>query len=203
MSQQPMTASQASKKRPILVVDDEPEMLYSLQGLLRRNFQVYTANSGAEGLKILQEHEVHVVMTDQRMPEMTGVEFLKRLNGNYPEAIRVIFTGYADTQAVIDAINQGNVFRYVAKPWDPEELTKTLNEAGRRYDQIIACRTLLRDLRDYEARCVSFDEEMRNGRHGTLGPEAIVVADQLRQTGRSLVERIAIALESPQVLTQP
>jgi response regulator RpfG family c-di-GMP phosphodiesterase len=194
--------SQSPAKRPILVVDDEPEMLYSLQGLLRRNFNVYTANSGADGLKILQDHEIHVVMTDQRMPEMTGVEFLQRLNGKHPEAIRVIFTGYADTQAVIDAINQGNVFRYVSKPWDPEELTRTLNEAGRRYDQIIACRDLLRDLKDYEARCVNFDEEVRAGRFGTLTPDAMALADQLSAKGRALVERITIALENPQAMTR-
>ena len=110
------------KKRPILIVDDETEMLYSLKNLLRREFDVFTAKSGEEGMKILQEHEIHLVMTDQRMPQMTGVELLHRMKTEFPGAMRLIFTGYADIKTVIDAINQGHVFRYITKPWDPEEL---------------------------------------------------------------------------------
>jgi YesN/AraC family two-component response regulator len=82
----------ASAKRPILIVDDEPEMLYSLRNLLRREFEVFTATSGEEGIKVLQEHEIHLVMTDQRMPNMTGVELLHRMNKEYPGAMRLIFT---------------------------------------------------------------------------------------------------------------
>jgi DNA-binding NtrC family response regulator len=70
-------------------------------------------------------------MTDQRMPEMTGVEFLKRVRGEHPDAIRLLFTGYADIRAVIDAINQGNVYRYITKPWDPDELQTVIREAVR------------------------------------------------------------------------
>ena len=76
-------------------------------------------------------------MTDQRMPEMTGVEFLHRIRGEHPEAIRLLFTGYADIRAVIDAINQGNVYRYITKPWDPDELQTVIREAGERYDLIV------------------------------------------------------------------
>ena len=85
----------------------------------------------------MQENEVHVVMTDQRMPEMTGVEFLSRVRGEHPEAIRLLFTGYADIRAVIDAINQGNVYRYITKPWDPDELQTIIREACERYDLIV------------------------------------------------------------------
>ena len=118
------------KKRPILVVDDEADILHSLKSLLRRDFEVYTANSGAEAMKILQEQDIHLVMTDQRMPQMTGVEFLRHVKTDHPEAMRLIFTGYADIRAVIDAINQGNVFRYVSKPWDPEELLAAFARRG-------------------------------------------------------------------------
>src|SRR5215210_7690658 len=96
-----------STKRPILLVDDEPEILFSLRGLLRREFDLHTADSGAQALEILREHPVHVIMTDQRMPEMTGVELLRRAQGACPQALRMIFTGYADIKAVIDAVNQG------------------------------------------------------------------------------------------------
>ena len=88
-------------------------MLYSLKNLLRREFEVYTARSGEEGMKILQEHEIHLVMTEQRMPQMSGVELLHRMKTEFPGAMRLIFTGYADIKTVIDAINHGNVFRYI------------------------------------------------------------------------------------------
>src|SRR5882757_10681834 len=142
-----MTA--ANTKRPILVVDDEPEMLFSLRGLLRREFEVFTANSAAEGSAILHKEEIHLVMTDQRMPDVTGVEFLKDIKVKYPGAVRIIFTGYADINAVIEAINQGNVFRYVTKPWDPDQLLAALREAGEQYDQLATQDQLLTDLRAY------------------------------------------------------
>src|SRR5919202_4817890 len=100
-----------NNKHPILVVDDEPEILYSLRGLLRREFEVHTAESGEEAMEVLVQHPVHVVMTDQRMPTMTGVELLSRVQGEWPDAIRMVFTGYSDVKAVIDAINKGQIFR--------------------------------------------------------------------------------------------
>src|SRR5881392_3206826 len=100
----------AAAKPPILVVDDEPEILYSLKALLRHDFAVHTAGGGAEALEVLRHHPVCVIMTDQRMPEMTGVELLARAKGACPRAARVIFTGYADLRAVVDAVNRGEVY---------------------------------------------------------------------------------------------
>src|SRR6476620_8382251 len=80
----------AAEKYSVLVVDDEPDMLFSLRGLLRRDFEVFTAGGGGEAIEVLREHPVHVIMTDQRMPEMTGVEFLNRAKEQHPDAIRVI-----------------------------------------------------------------------------------------------------------------
>ena len=94
----------------------------------------------------MQEHAVDVIMTDQRMPEMTGVELLSRLKGPYPEATRLLFTGYADIRAVIEAINQGNVYRYITKPWDPDELQTIIREACERHDLIVQKRELLDQL---------------------------------------------------------
>jgi DNA-binding NtrC family response regulator len=139
-------------KHPVLVVDDEPEILFSLRGLLRKEFDLHTAAGGAEALEILRRQPVHVIMTDQRMPEMTGVELLRRARGECPEAIRLIFTGYADIKAVVDAINQGQIYRYLTKPWDPDELREMLHEACAHYERITERRLLLRDLRDHVAR---------------------------------------------------
>src|SRR5260370_42568557 len=111
-----------SRKRPILVVDDEADILFSLRGLLRRDFEVHTAEGGAQALEVLRQHPIHLIMTDQRMPEMTGAELLSRSRGQCPEAIRIIFTGYADLKAVVDAANRGEIYRYLTKPWDPDPL---------------------------------------------------------------------------------
>ena len=177
-------------KRPILVVDDEPEMLFSLRNLLRREFEVYTAGSGAEGMKILEDHEVHLVMTDQRMPEMTGVELLNRVKSEHPGAMRLIFTGYADISAVIGAINQGSVFRYVTKPWDPEELLAALREAGRRYDYLANRNQLLNDLRTYEARCIAYQDGLLSGQLGSLTPAGAEEGQELLRSGRDLIARL-------------
>ena len=184
----------ASFKRPILVVDDEPEMLFSLKGLLRQEFEVFTASSAAEGGEILQKHVIHLVMTDQRMPQVTGVEFLRRIKNEHPTAMRLIFTGYADIKAVIDAINQGNVFRYITKPWDPEELIESLREAGQRYDHLVHRNRLLADLRTYESRCVTFADDVLAGRLGALKSEAVAEAQDLILVGRELIARLDATL---------
>jgi DNA-binding NtrC family response regulator len=139
-------------KHPILLVDDEPEILFSLRGLLRHEFDVHTAKSGAEALAILQRQPVHVIMTDQRMPEMTGVELLRRARGECPQAIRMVFTGYADIKSVVDAINHGQIYRYLTKPWDPDELSQALHEACAYYDRVAERRRLLLDLREHLTR---------------------------------------------------
>jgi len=133
-------------KHPILLVDDEPEILFSLQGLLRREFELYTASSGKEALEILAQHPIHVVMTDQRMPEMTGVELMGRVKSQYPDAIRIVFTGYADIKAVIECINRGGLYRYITKPWDPDELIELLHEAAAAHDALVERKQLLQDL---------------------------------------------------------
>jgi DNA-binding NtrC family response regulator len=147
--------SSGADKHPILLVDDEPEILFSLRGLLRREFDLYTAQSGAEALEILKRQPIHVIMTDQRMPQMTGVELLRRARGECPEAIRMVFTGYADIKSVVDAINQGQIYRYLTKPWDPDELFAQLREACAQYDRIAGRRRLLHDLRDFVMKCES------------------------------------------------
>ena len=140
------------KKHPVLLVDDEPDMLFSLKGLLRLEFELYTAESAREGLQILAEHPIHVVMTDQRMPEMTGVEMLGKVRTLYPHAIRIVFTGYADIKAVVDAINKGGLYRYITKPWDPDELIEVLHAASARYDEIVERNQLMIDLRNHLAK---------------------------------------------------
>ncbi len=139
------------RKHPILVVDDEADILFSLQALLRRDFEVHVAPSGADALDLLRRHPVHVIMTDQRMPGMTGVELLGQARQECPEAIRIVFTGYADLKAVVDAINRVEIYRYLTKPWDPDELLAVLRQASEQYESLAERRRLLADVRDYLA----------------------------------------------------
>ena len=113
----------------ILIVDDEPANLRVLERLFRDHYEVLVANSGAEALELLTRHDVAVLITDQRMPEMTGIELLKRTVDLRPRMVRMILTGYTDVEALVEAINCGNVYRYVTKPWNNEELRLTVKRA--------------------------------------------------------------------------
>jgi signal transduction histidine kinase len=148
-------------RHTILVVDDEADVVKSVQNLLRLDYKVLGATRAEDGFALMQQEEVHVVMTDQRMPETTGVEFLHKIRGAYPESIRLLFTGYADLRAVIDAINQGNVYRYITKPWDPDELSGVIREACERYDLMVERRVLLDTLLQKNTELETANTELR------------------------------------------
>jgi two-component system, sensor histidine kinase and response regulator len=119
-----------SDTRPtILYVDDEEQNLIVFKATFRPHFNVLTATSAADGLTLLESNDVDVIVTDQRMPGRTGVEFLGDVVQRWPEPVRMVLTGYADMQAVVDAINMGRVYRYIAKPWDEADLKMTLDDA--------------------------------------------------------------------------
>lgn len=117
------------QKPKVLYVDDESHNLTAFKSAFRRDFEVFTANSASEGLAVLAEEEVAVIITDQRMPEMTGVELLEKAFIEYPDPVRILLTGYSDMQAVIDAINLGKVYYYMQKPWDEDEVKIVINNA--------------------------------------------------------------------------
>lgn len=116
-------------KHQLLLVDDEPMILHSLLLLFYEDYVVHTATSGAQGLEILQQNQISVIISDQRMPQMTGIEFLRQAKEIAPNAIRILMTGYSDLQAVIDSVNVGEVFRYINKPWQAEKLKETVRFA--------------------------------------------------------------------------
>lgn len=127
----------AAKKHTLLVVDDEPDVVDSVHDLLRREFTVLKAKSAEEGIALMQHNEVHIIMTDQRMPKITGVELLARIRQRYPHAVRMLFTGYADLDSIVAAINQGHVYGFLKKPWQPEELEAVVREAAAEYDRLV------------------------------------------------------------------
>ena len=123
----------ADKKITILYVDDEENNLFSFKAAFRIKYQVLTAISGDEALQILETKPVHLIITDQRMPNMTGVEFLEKVIEKFPDPMRVLLTGYADMGAVVDAVNKGKIFHYLSKPWNEEELDMTILRAYAAY----------------------------------------------------------------------
>jgi response regulator RpfG family c-di-GMP phosphodiesterase len=122
-------------KITILYVDDEVNNLVSFKAVFRIKYNIFTAISGEEAITILKNKAVHIIITDQRMPNMTGVEFLESIIEEHPDPIRILLTGYADMNAVVDAINKGKIFHYLTKPWNEEELELAITRAYEVYRQ--------------------------------------------------------------------
>ncbi|MEM9944666.1 MAG: response regulator [Cyanobacteria bacterium P01_D01_bin.36] len=132
-----LASHQPSKKPRMLVVDDEPDNLDLLYRTFRRDFKVLRAESGVAALEVLSnEGEVAVIISDQRMPEMKGTEFLSKTVPDFPDTVRIILTGFTDVEDLVDAINAGQVYRYITKPWDPDELKHVVDRASETYDLI-------------------------------------------------------------------
>jgi response regulator RpfG family c-di-GMP phosphodiesterase len=124
-----------SSPASILFIDDEPYILKSLQRLFEdEDYEILTANSGPEGLKILESRTVTLIISDYRMPETDGVQFLLKAASLCPDAIRVMLTGYADIEAIVSAINQGQVFRFITKPWNEEEFKLMVKDCIKHYE---------------------------------------------------------------------
>jgi len=113
----------------VLYLDDEEPNLFSFKAAFRRDFEVHTCDEPHKAVRMLDEHDFHVVLSDQRMPRISGVEFFELIMPDHPDISRVLVTGYADTDAVVDAINKGQVYRFVSKPWNEEELRGVIKAA--------------------------------------------------------------------------
>jgi len=121
-------------KHLILCVDDESDNVDALERLFRKRYEVLKATSGSEALQLLKSHSPSLIISDQRMPGMTGVEFLSRSMKTHPQTMRILLTGYTDIESVIEAINSGQVYRYVTKPWDPVDFGNTVDKAIERFE---------------------------------------------------------------------
>ena len=125
-----MTILAAAAPPTILCVDDEPNILSALRRLFRpHGYRILTADSGAAGLAVLESEPVDLVISDMRMPQMDGAQFLARVRQRWPGTVRLLLTGYADIQSILDAINQGEIYRYVTKPWDENDIVLVVRHA--------------------------------------------------------------------------
>ncbi|NQX37855.1 Response regulator receiver domain-containing protein [Pedobacter steynii] len=145
----------------VLYVDDEVHNLNAFKASFRRKFNIFTANSAVEGRQILESEDIHVIVTDQRMPVTTGIEFLESIIPDFPEPIRILLTGYADINAVIDAINKGQVYRYIQKPWMEDDLRINIEKAFELY-------MLRKENRDLTASLIEANGKLENLLRGDL-----------------------------------
>lgn len=130
-----MTKETNTINSAVLYIDDEQNNLNAFRAAFRRDFRIYTAINAVEALKQLKKYpEIKVIIADQRMPDITGVEFFEKVRFIYPNKVRIILTGYSDISAVIDAINKGQVYRFIDKPWNHEMIKNTVQNATDIYD---------------------------------------------------------------------
>src|SRR5579864_3131362 len=148
------------RRHTLLIVDDEVDVLESLRHLFHRAYRVLTATSGTEALKLLAENEVHLILSDQRMPGMTGDAFLAEARRLFPDVVRMMFTGYADIQAVINAVNEGSIFRYIVKPWDTAELEVIIRQAAERHDMVAERKRLVAELQGANTQLTRANHEL-------------------------------------------
>lgn len=129
-----LTEKSTDERAGVLYIDDEENNLISFKASMRRAFNVYTALSPKAAEEYLEKEDLKVIVSDQRMPEMTGVEFFASIKETKPEPIRILLTGYSDLQAVVDAINKGEVYRYLTKPWEPADIKAVVFQAIELFD---------------------------------------------------------------------
>jgi response regulator RpfG family c-di-GMP phosphodiesterase len=138
-------------KIKILYVDDEENNLLSFKACFRIKYEVFLAISAKVGLEVLDKHpEIQVVITDQRMPDTTGVEFLQLLIEKHPNPIRIMLTGFANFADTVDAVNLGKIFGYLNKPWEEKSLGETLDKAVQKYNEDEVIRTKAKQTEEAE-----------------------------------------------------
>ena len=176
-----------SERQRILIVDDEEAILETMGFTFEDEYEVLTAPAAREGLEILERKSpIAVVISDQRMPEMTGVEFLTRVYEAHPETTRIILTGFADMDAIIQAINTGHVYAYITKPWEPEELKQVVRRAVERHRLTVENERLLADLRESAA----FLEAVMD--HLDTGAVAVDASGRVRAANRPALSYLGL-----------
>ena len=173
------------RKHTVLFVDDEENILHALRRLFRREgYHILTATSGPEGLELVRENEVSLVISDQRMPQMIGAEFLGHVRDLAPHAVRIMLTGYSDIEAATQAINEGGVYRYITKPWDDEELKITVREALERFELEQRNRELAAELQQKNTQLEEFNARLEQK-----------VEERTRELRASYEENLALTRE--------
>ncbi len=135
------------KRYTLLYIDDEPSNLKAFKAVFKWHYHIYLAGSGKEALALLNQHDIHLIIADQRMPEMTGFEFFKAILDTHPEPLRIILTGYSDMELLIKAINECGIYQFITKPWNEEEMRYMLDKALETYQLRKDNKALIEDLK--------------------------------------------------------
>lgn len=179
----------------LLCVDDETANTRLLERLFRDSYEVFTASSGAEALEILSVHDVAVIISDQRMPGMAGIDFLQQAAEMRPQTVRIMVTGYTDAGTLVEAINSGVVYKYVTKPWDNEDLAATVKRALQHYETMKAQRQLQLQNERLQASLRSTREafiEVLMQRLDAKDPSARAHAERVRGLSVSIAETMGL-----------
>lgn len=151
------------ENKSILCVDDEVNILQSLKRLLRKEpYKLFVANSGKEGLEIMKNNPIQIVLSDQRMPEMTGCDFLKEVKALYPNTVRVVLSGYADVGVIVESINQGEIYRFLTKPWNDEELKANIRQCFEQYEMRCENIRLLKTVQEQNDALIQLNENLED-----------------------------------------
>jgi len=144
------------KRHKLLFVDDEENILKSLTRLFRgEDYEIFSVDSGYEGINLLKQHDISLILSDYRMPELNGVEFLKKAKEESPDTVRMILTGFADVEVVISAINEGEVYKFIEKPWESENLKIQIKRALEHFE-------LLQDRKELSVKITKQNEELKD-----------------------------------------
>lgn len=200
-----MTASTSARPR-ILCVDDEPRILTSLQMQFRREYELLLAGSAQAGLDLLKQHSVNVIVSDQRMPGATGIEFLRQARELQPSAMRILLTGYSDLAAIIGSINDGEVFRFINKPWERDLLRDTLAQAVEASKiELAAPASAGDDTRGLGVIVLDSDPEPQRAIRLALAPEVPVFAASTMEECLDLLERhpIGVLVSETRIGSEP
>lgn len=180
-------------ERTLLLVDDEENITSSLVRLLRRDgYHILCANSGEAGLALLAQNEVGVIISDQRMPGMTGVEFLGKVKEVYPDTVRVVLSGYTELNTVTDAINRGSVYKFLTKPWEDELLRANVEEAFQRYEMKMENARLALELQDANEELQLINHELEQRVEEKT--REVMRSLEILQVSQEVLERLPVAV---------
>ena len=180
-------------ERTLLLVDDEANVIASLVRLLHRDgYRILQARSGKEGLELLESNAVGVIISDQRMPEMTGVEFLSKVKEAYPDTVRIVLSGYTELSSVTDAINRGAIYKFLSKPWDDDLLRANVEEAFHRYEMKMENVRLRQEVQEANNELLRINRELER-RVEEKTREALLNLDVLK-VSQEILEHLPVAV---------
>ena len=180
-------------ERTLLLVDDEENILSALTRLLRRDaYHILRAGSGKEGLELLAANKVGVIISDQRMPEMSGVEFLSQVKELYPDTVRIMLSGYTELNSVADAINRGAIYKFLTKPWEDDLLRANVEEAFHRYEMKMENVRLSREVQESNEKLMLNNRELEK-RVEEKTREALINLDVLLAS-QEILENLPVAV---------